>query len=422
LFRNYVAVVLIWISLAGASMAGSSPFSFKAGVGYDYLSQRYFLDSMNISGADSVLTQFALTSEYLNDFKGMLELAYRYRSRNQFDLSANLEQTKDITRLKLTSSWQAFSKVVDLRWRNQVDWRNQSADSGASLGSYVSGSSNLKLRKAIGSGNSVWGQMQAEGTDFIGDAEQGYDYYRLSGKLGLEHHFGLFSTASINGFLVDRNVSDSVTLNYQGFGVEGSFSGSLSRFELDLLTRWESKDYNREPGSDDYTRLDIESRSKVDLGHRLLTRQVIELEITSYDPEDPLNDDYTRLGLTLTGGFELGGLEVGIGPDFEMLHESWEDSAYAEDYLESAGLLDVTIISPGGLFASTQSRVGSRKLDFTNEYQSDFTFYELSILGDWPICRGLNINLLMSCEWEWHDQESENNRVLLLSSGLYYRF
>jgi len=29
----------------------------------------------------------------------------------------------------------------------------------------------------------------------------------------------------------------------------------------------------------------------------------------------------------------------------------------------------------------------------------------------------LNLNLLLSADWEWHDNPDENSRLLLLSSG-----
>ena len=107
MFRRYVAVVLIVIAAAGYSEADSRPFSLKAGIGYDYLSQRYFMDSLAVAGVDTVLTRYELSSDYLNDLKGSLELAYKYAGDNLFDLSTRLEQTQDITRLKLTSNWLA---------------------------------------------------------------------------------------------------------------------------------------------------------------------------------------------------------------------------------------------------------------------------------------------------------------------------
>ena len=108
--------------------------------------------------------------------------------------------------------------------------------------------------------------------------------------------------------MTSREVSDSVTLNYDGYGIEGTFSGLLSRLEIDFLTRWEKKDYNRAANDDDYNRFELDSRSRLDLGRQLFSRQVLELEMTSFDPNDPLNDDYSRLGATLTMGCCLGSL------------------------------------------------------------------------------------------------------------------
>jgi hypothetical protein len=34
----------------------------------------------------------------------------------------------------------------------------------------------------------------------------------------------------------------------------------------------------------------------------------------------------------------------------------------------------------------------------------------------------LNLSVLLSAEWEWHDVDEENNQIFLLSSGLSYTF
>ncbi|MBK7141751.1 MAG: hypothetical protein IPH75_06705 [bacterium] len=422
MFRRYVAVVLIVIAAAGYSEADSRPFSLKAGIGYDYLSQRYFMDSLAVAGIDTVLTRYELSSDYLNDLKGSLELAYKYAGENLFDLSTRLEQTQDITRLKLTSNWLARWTSLDLRWRNQIEWRHQADSASSTLGSYVSGATNLKARRFFSQSTAVWGQFLADGTDFRSDLQYGYDFYRVTAKLGLEQSFGILSTASLHGFMTSREVSDSVTLNYDGYGIEGTFSGLLSRLEIDFLTRWEKKDYNRAANDDDYNRFELDSRSRLDLGRQLFSRQVLELEMTSFDPNDPLNDDYSRLGGTLTMGVSLGSLEIDAGPDFELLRQPDADSSSAEDYDEIAAQVGMNYISVTGLFASVEHRLGKRSLGYPNEYQSDFSFYDLSMLTSWPISRGLELSLILSATWEWHDQETEDNRSLLLSSGLTYRF
>lgn len=422
MFRRYVAVVLVLITIAGRVDAQHRPFAFKAGIGYDYLSQRYFLDSLAVSGPDTVLTRFALTSEYLNDLKGSMELAYRYVGANKFDLATRLDQTQDITRVKVTSNWQALAGRFSLRWRNQVDWRHQFEDGNSSLGSYLTALSNLKVRRPIAGSTTLWGQAQGERTDFYGDIGTGYDFYRIWGKLGLEQSFGYTTILSMNGFATDRQVSDSTTLDYSAYGVEGSFSGLLSRLQIDLLTRWENRDYNRTGSDDDYSRFELDSRSRVDFGRGYFSGQLLELEITSYDPTDPLNVDYTRLRGNVTAGLTIGSLELAAGPDWEILNQAAEEDSTTEDYLETAGLLELNLVTTRGLFLSAENRVGKRTLDQPSEYQSDFSFYELTLLGNCLLWKHVDLNLLLSSTWEWHDLETEDNRAVLVSAGASYRF
>lgn len=422
MFRRYVAVVLLLIITAGRVDAQHRPFAFKAGIGYDYLSQRYFLDSLAVSGPDTVLTSFALTSEYLNDLKGSMELAYRYVGTNKFDLATRLDQTQDITRVKVTSNWQALASRFALRWRNQVDWRHQFDDSSSTLGSYVTALSNLKVRRPVTGSTTLWGQAQGELTDFYGDIGTGYDFYRVWGKLGLEKAFGYSSLLSMNGFISDREVSDSTTLNYRAFGVEGSFSGLLSRLQIDLLSRWEKRDYNRTGSDDDYSRFELDSRSRVDFGRGYFSGQLLELDITSYDPSDPLNVDYSRIRWNATVGLTLGSLELAAGPDWELLKQAASSDSTTEEYLESAGLLELNLVTTRGLFLSAENRLGKRTLDQPSEYQSDFSFYELMVLGNCLLWKHVDLNLLLSSTWEWHDLDTEDNRAVLVSAGVSYRF
>ena len=417
-----VAVIIGILAPLAAKAASGQGFSFRAGVGYDFLSQQYFVDSITVSGADSVLTQWSLTSEYLNDLKGRFEVAFRQTGKNQLELRSLYEQTPDILKLKLNSDWHRETFLGELRWRSQINWRDQYSSNGSDLGSYISGSTVARVKKPVGLNTTLWGQVQGDITNFYGSTNYGYDHFRVGGKAGVEQTLGLLSLASLNGFYLARQVADSQNLDYSSFGLEGSFSGSTERLDIDLLSRWESKDYNRPDGENDYSRFEADLLSRLALGQRFFSRQRVEAEITSYDPTDLLNNSYQRYSLTLLGGMQLGGLELAIGPDFELLRETVDDTSSAEDYLEAAGIADISYFSAKGMFVSLESRLGHRQLEYTNEYQSNFIFYELLLITDWTIHKRVNLNLLLSTEWEWHDNTSYDNRVLLLSTGLTYAF
>ena len=417
-----VAVIIgILLPLAAIAASGQG-FSFRAGVGYDFLSQQYFVDSITVSGADSVLTRWSLTSEYLDDLKGRFEVAFRQTGKSQLELRSLYEQTPEILKLKLNTDWRHETILGELRWRSQVDWRGQYSGNRSDLGSYLSGSTVARVKKPVGFNTALWGQVQGDITNFYDSAAYGYDHFRVGGKAGVEQTLGLLSMASLNGFYLARQVADSQTLSYGSFGLEGSFSGSTSRLDIDLLSRWESKDHNRPDGENDYSRFEADLMSRLALGERFFSRQRMGAEITSYDPADLLNNGYQRYDLTLLGGVQLGGLELAFGPYFELLRATTDDTSSAEDYFEAAGMIDIGYFSAQGMFVSLESRLGHRQLEYINEYQANFIFYQLLLITDWTILKRVNLNLLLSTEWEWHDETSYDNHILLLSTGLTYAF
>ena len=417
-----VAVTISLSAFFSADAASRDGLTFKAGVGYDYLSQKYFVDSFNVSGPDSLLTRWELTSEYLNDFKARLDLTFRKSGASSLELRSLYEQTHHLIKLKLNSDWRKETAFGDLRWRSQFDWRDQYSSNGNDLGSYLSGSTVGRIRKPLGNSSKLVAQLQADITDFYGETNSGYDHYRIGGKAGIDQEFGLLTIASVYGFFMTRQVVDSQTLDYGSYGLEGSFSSSTDRLDIDLLSRWEAKDYNRPDGESDYSRFEADLLGRWAFSQRFFSRQRVELEVTGYDPADLLNNDYRRFGVTLLGGFRIGCFELGMGPDFELLRESTEDTSFAEDYIETAALADFSCLSAQGFFASMESRLGYRQLEYPNQYQSDFVFYELMLIADLTIQKRVNLNLLLSTDWEWHDDSSLDNRVVLLSSVFAYTF
>ncbi|MGD8922133.1 MAG: hypothetical protein PVH24_02710, partial [Candidatus Zixiibacteriota bacterium] len=106
----------------------------------------------------------------------------------------------------------------------------------------------------------------------------------------------------------------------------------------------------------------------------------------------------------------------------EMLREETSDFSVIEDYVEIGAKLMIDFMRAGNLFGSLESYTGVRNLRSESSLQSDFRYERINLIGDWNITRALNLNVLLSAEWEWHDSTAENNNILLLSSGLSYTF
>jgi len=202
--------------------------------------------------------------------------------------------------------------------------------------------------------------------------------------------------------------------------VEGSLLGFYTGWEIDLYARLERKDYQRAEGVDDYYRGELNGRSKIKLGERWFARQEVDFELTLYNADDPVNNDYGRAGVTLLYGYERNGFSIGFGPDFEYLDEQQDSLAEGEDYFESGAKIDLDYV--GDFFCSIESTLGYRNLKFDNELQSDFTFQRLSVIADLKLLSILTLSVLFSAEWEWHTIPEENSQIFLLSSNLSYAF
>jgi hypothetical protein len=68
-------ILVLLLGIVSPVLAGGD-FSFKAGLGYEFISQEFFLDSLAEIGADSLATITSLKTTYLDDIRGQLSLTY----------------------------------------------------------------------------------------------------------------------------------------------------------------------------------------------------------------------------------------------------------------------------------------------------------------------------------------------------------
>jgi len=155
------------------------------------------------------------------------------------------------------------------------------------------------------------------------------------------------------------------------------------------------------------------SGSTLDFRHRhgftprYFLREEGEIETTALDSTDYLTSSYTRFELaTLLGISGMKG-SLAVGPRIEVLSEGQVDPAMIGRGLcriQHQG--EVDLISPGWPFLSVEPITGRRNLtdEATSDgHHTDFVVERLSLLADWLLAGHLNLNLLFSADWEWHD-------------------
>ncbi|MEW6411865.1 MAG: hypothetical protein AB1483_05250 [Candidatus Zixiibacteriota bacterium] len=395
-------------------------FQYNAGIGYDFLSQEYFLDSAAQSGVDSVLTDWSLRTDYLDDVKGILSFTVLPLNDRRLAFTTRYEQTSDFFRLKFIGDARANLGDSRLDLNGELDWRHRH-DGEASFGdSYVYGYSRAKLAVPLNESVKSIFEVRGEFVQFDSVTTTSYNYYRVGGKIGLEKFFENFSFGDIKAKFQTRQAPDSSAMNYVNFGAEGTYFGFYTGGDIDLYANVERKDYNLLDGRNDFWRFELEGRNKVRLKERYFTSQEIDFEYMVYDPNDPVNLDYYILELTLLAGFESPAFTIGVGPEVEALHEAKDDFMVSGDYFEVGGKVDVDVVSGSRLFVSAESVLGYRDLKDNDDLITDYTYERVNLIGNTEIFKGLRFNVLFSAEWEWHTIATNDNKIFLVSSSLTY--
>ena len=391
--RFSFALLLFFSVTAGVS---ASNLDMKAGVGYDFFSQQYFLDSAILSGPESLYTTWSLENNYLDDQKGMLSLTYKPYENRRLELTTRYEQTTDFLRVKFLSDFAGNVGSNRVSLNTQVDWRHRYRGTATFGDSYVFGYSRGRVSVPVSGSLNGIAQLQGEFVRFDSVSNLSYNYYRLGGKIGAEKLFENFSFGSVNLTAMSRQVPDSSQLNYLSLGIEASLFAFYRGGEADIFVRGEHKNYNQPDNQDDLYRFEANGQNKVRFGDDFYTAQELDFEMVKYSSDDIVNLDYTLAELALLTGFETAGFSLAIGPDFEILREEKQEYTTLEDYFETGAKLEIDWIVPGKYFVSLETIIGVRNLKESNDLQTDFSFARINLLGDLTVFKRLNLITLFS--------------------------
>ena len=394
----------------------------KAGIGYDFLSQEFFLDSTAVSGVDSFYTDWNLKTNYLDDIKGLLSLSYTPFSDRRLYLQTSYEQTRDYLRTRFLSDTRLKFNSSRLDLNNELEWKHRLADSATVGDSYLLAYSRARLTTPLSAQINGHFQLKGDMVAFDSVSDLSYNYYRLEARTGVSKSFEDFSFAEFSLLAQTRQVPDSTFLNYLSLGGDISSFVFYSSGVLDLYARLEHKDYNQPDNKDDHFHFEITSRNRNRLGGAFFSRQELDLELTFYSPESTVNYDYHRFSLAVLGGLEEGVFSTAIGPRLEYLTEETTGFLTSNNYLETGIRVDADLMMVNRLFLSAESTTGLRNLKYEDDLQSDYTFQRVNLIGDLKVFVGLNLSFLLSTEWEWHGNSTENSALYLLSSNLTYTF
>ena len=418
---SFVRTAIITVLLFSSTLIASD-LEIKAGLGYDYFSQEFFVDSTSQAGVDSFLTEWSLKSNYLDDFKAIVNISFFPDSNKNFEFQTRHEQTNEFYRTRFISDLYFKKNNSKIKIYNELELKNKTKGITQPGDEYFLGYSKIKFSHDIG--KNIYGNVSMKGdfVNFDSTSEVTYNYYRFGGNTGITKYFDNFSLFDWNLFFDFREVPDTNVLNYNSYGSVLNFSFYHNKGEMDFYSRIENKLYNQLQDKDNHIRFESIIRNKLYLSNITSMVSVIDFSLVNYTGDYLTNKNYNKLKLELLANLDYEIYVFSAGPVFENLSEEENDLFDSENYFEIGLKLETTIFKPNLIFGTIESILGHRNLDMENEFQSNYTFERLSLMADLNITHSLNLNFLFTSEWEWHNNSNDNTRIYLLSSNLSFRF
>lgn len=414
------------IVFAGITYADDSgDFNIRVGLGYDFVSQEYFLSSSrydtSITPEPDLLVSSLLRKDYLDDKKGMIFVNVDPGKEGRYILEAGWEQTNEVFRslgwghIGLGNSSNRletdFNFEVKQRYRGTVE-------AGEEL-SVIQGKA--KYTRRLSESWEARFRLFGENVAFDSTGPLVYDFSRVGTEIGVSLLTQDFNNVFLSAGFEKRSVPDSSELDYLLVRGDLAYLGGFLGGQISADLMIENKNFGSLEDRDDYTLTTLYSNLRVPVGRGYFMKPGISFEYFNFRPGNYLNDDY----LLARSGFLLGrnfnGFSITFGPKVELL-STWTDLQNDDDYLEFLAFQGIDFYHSARAFFLVENQLGRRSYRSEPLYYSDFIFDRASLIGTFKIFAALSLDVLFSAEWEWHEIDSDDSRLYLLSTGLTYTF
>lgn len=414
-----IAAAIIFAGVARSDDSGD--FSIRAGIGYDFISQEYFYDSLRFDGGLDSVKLNLLKREYLDDKKGLVYFKYAPSEYGHSLAEIGWEQTPENFRAVGWGKLRTGNDTLALLAESRLEIKKRydgPAEPGEDLGVF-SGRLGVNVRLS----DRIRAQATAYLEKVVFDSLDSYiyNYHRFGGKWD----FSWFSANYDNVFgtlgFEKRTVPDSAFLDYNllrgGLGYMGSFIGGRLSTEAAL----EFKNYAAPEDQNDYWYLTASMRQRQPVAGKVNILAKANLEYFNYKSSEFINDDYALAETDLLAEWTTGDLTFAVGPGFEImsLESGFDDD---NDYLEYRLNAEIDYYSYGQVMLLFENEIGRRSYPNQPEFYSDFTFERVSLIGNVAIWKALALDIIFSSEWQWHALDADDNRIYLLSSSLTFTF
>ncbi len=420
-----VALALIFSLTQSKTFAQEgSAFRFSFGLGYDNISEKYYLVHYDtISVPSESLEALRRATEEIEEQKVLLELDLnksladhsRFLIQNRFSLSSLY--VRDILRLEWQTDWLTLADEAELRTIRDKDKVTYQSD-------FLTNSLDVKLRASPSPGTSLTLRNNLEYTEYKDKSPYVYDYYLNRTTLELDRDVSEDGFFRLSYQLSKRNVPDSASINYAGHFVDLSFDKYFGwETLLQVENELERKTFNKPQGQDDFwqNRFTLALDRKIRERTKLLFRN--EFEVLGYDAEDEINFGYLENQFSGLVQFELqDGLVIAGGPEWTSFFSL--RSAYRDyDYRQPSWVASLDLMRTVSFWTSLEDKFGKRDYrSDDNPFYTDYLFNQLTLFLTADLNPHMGFNLMLSVDSEWHDSRQDDLTVFLISSELTYRF
>lgn len=422
--KSLFAFLLFCLIQTPALAEETSLIKFSFGLGYDNVSERYYLVHFDTIGVPSEsLEALRRAIEEIEEMKAILKFDLnkdfadhsRISVNNSFSFSSLY--LRDILRIEWDKDWLNLSNQAELKTIQDKKKVTYQTD-------YFTNNFDVKLKARLSPEISLRFRNNLEYTEYKEKSAYAYDYYLNRTALELDKDISSDGFLHLSYQFSKRYVPDSTLINYDRHFLNLSLDKYFGWATLlQLENELDRKTFKKPGGLDNFW----EERFTFGLSKRVHDRVEFlfrnEFEVLSYDIEDEINFDYFENKFSVALEYELSdGLEIKGEPEwlvFSSLKRLYQDY----NYNQLAFILSCDLSQSTDLWLSIEDKFGRRDYKSgENPFYTDYLLNQISLFLDGELNSHLGFNLMLSVDSEWHNSKGDNLTVFLISSELTYSF
>lgn len=421
LVKRVVGPLFLLLLLTATLHAEEWNLGVKAGLSYDYISNDYYLRTIDTLGLtpDSLL-ELRTISDRIDEQGGWLRLELKHDGPLEFNVAGRLYMTNEKFRsaIDLSANW------ASLKFLNSTELKSYNNTDDFSLYQrQVRSSSRLGVALMDNEQRYLELSQEVEYTGYSEADPSVTGYYQSESRLRFRQQLGPFSEVDATLRLDLRNNYDSTELDFNrwvgDFGV--THIGSEGYYSSTLYL--ERRSYRLPDSDDNYTYLSPELSMDRTLVGPINIVPDFKLHYYHYDQENYATFSNLRFEGQLELKYQyqfLSAFSFGLGTE----QFAASDTLYADqDYSSWQLLAGYESFTRKWLTLTFDTQFGHRDYHAAeDEFYTDYNFLRLDLLADIAIFESLRLSVIGGGDLEYHSDKENNVFLHMLSTTLTYKF